>query len=250
MNADGSGLRNVTRTPSDDLDPAWSPDGRAIAFVQKKCVPSPRPAVAAYETYLYVVNADGSGLRRLTTRRAHLFNPSWSADGKTIRYGRSLVNADGSGHSELPRNVPLAGAWSPDGQRIAVVSVAHSPAEARNPTKLGLWVMNADGSNARRVAPTPPRAIPRGPRTAAGSPSGGSTASSGRRELRPLCRERRRERAATADTPGGEPALVRVVTRRADDRLPPQQRGVHRESRRKRGTEAHAAQRIVEGQAT
>ena len=106
MNADGSGLRNLTRTPSDDLDPAWSPDGRAIAFVQKKCVPN-RPCATAYETYLYVVNADGSGLRRLTTRRAHVFNPSWSADGKTIRYGRYLVYADGSGSSELPRNVPL-----------------------------------------------------------------------------------------------------------------------------------------------
>jgi Tol biopolymer transport system component len=154
MNADGSGLRNLTRTPSDDLDPAWSPDGRAIAFVQKKCMPNPRDrrCATSYETYLYVVNADGSGLRRLTTRRAHVFNPSWSADGKTIRYARSLVNADGSGHSELPRNVPLAGAWSPDGQRIAVVSVAHSPADARSPTKLGLWVVNADGSDARRVA--------------------------------------------------------------------------------------------------
>ncbi len=151
MNADGSGLRNMTRTPSDDLDPAWSPDGRAIAFVQKKCVPS-RPCGTAFETYLAVVNADGSGLRRLTTRPAHLFNPSWSADGKTIRYGRSLVNPDGSGHSELPRNVPLTGAWSPDGQRIASVRVAHSPIDAGNPTKLGLFVMNADGSNARRVA--------------------------------------------------------------------------------------------------
>jgi Tol biopolymer transport system component len=151
MNADGSGRRNLTRTPSSDLDPVWSPDGRAIAFVQKKCVPS-RPCATAYETYLYVVNADGSGLRRLTTHPAHLFNPSWSADGKTIRYGRSLVYADGSGHRELPRNVPLAGAWSPDGQRIAVVRVAHSPADERNPTKLGLFVMNADGSDARRVA--------------------------------------------------------------------------------------------------
>ena len=101
MNADGSGLRNLTRTPSDDLDPAWSPDGRAIAFVQKKCTGGRRdpPCATAYETSLYVVNADGSGLRRLTTRRARLFNPSWSADGKTIRYGRSLVNADGSGQT-------------------------------------------------------------------------------------------------------------------------------------------------------
>ena len=159
MNADGSGLRNVTRTPRDDLDPAWSPDGRAIAFVQKKCVAS-RPCAAAYETDLYVVNADGGGLRRLTTRRARLFNPSWSADGKTIRYARSLVNADGSGHSELPRNVPLAGAWSPDGQRIAFSRVSHSPADIRNPTKLGLWVMNADGSDARQVAPKATWGVP------------------------------------------------------------------------------------------
>jgi len=155
MNADGSGLGNLTRTPSDELDPAWSPDGRAIAFVQKRCRPNPRDTRCAisYETYLYVVNADGSGLRRLTAQRAHLFNPSWSADGRTIRYGGYLVNADGSGRKKLPRNVPLAGSWSPDGQRVAFVPLAHSPADVRDPTKHGLWVMNADGSDARRLAP-------------------------------------------------------------------------------------------------
>jgi TolB protein len=153
MNADGSGLRNLTRTASHDLDPAWSPDGRAIAFVQRKCwAPQRDIRCRLYETYLYVVNADGSGLRRLTTQPAHLFNPSWSADGKTIRYGGYLVNADGSGRKKLPGNVPLAGAWSPDGQRIAGVQVPRSPAALRTPTKLGLFVMNADGSNARRVA--------------------------------------------------------------------------------------------------
>ena len=194
MNADGSGLLNLTRAPSDDLDPAWSPDGRAIAFVvQKQCVR--RPCAAAYETYLYVVNADGSGLRRLTTRPAHLFNPSWSADGKTIRYGRSLVNADGSGSSELPRNVPLAGVWSPDGQRIAVVSVAHSFAEARNPSKLGLFVMNADGSNARRVAGKATSGEPAWSRTAEGSPSGGTTAN------------HRSSRATSSDRPGPQTSL-------------------------------------------
>ena len=156
MNADGSGLRNVTRTRSNDLDPAWSPDGRAIAFVQKiqtKCAPSPRDSPCNnYETYLSVVNGDGSGLRRLTTHPVHLFNPSWSADGKTIRYGRSLVRADGTGQTELPRNVPLAGAWSPDGQRIAFAVVPRSPRWKRADPRLGLWVMNADGSNPRRLA--------------------------------------------------------------------------------------------------
>jgi Tol biopolymer transport system component len=157
MNADGSGLRNLTRARGDDLDPAWSPDGRAIAFVRTiflgKCVPGRCDAI----TYLYVVNADGSGLRRLTTD-PHVSNPSWSADGKTIRYGGYLVYADGSGRKKLPeariwtnRNIAIDGVWSPDGQRIAAVSVANSPSRA-DPTKLGLWVTNADGSNARRVA--------------------------------------------------------------------------------------------------
>jgi len=159
MNADGSGLRNLTRTPSHDRDPAWSPDGRAIAFVQE-CMPRPGdPRWRCGATYLYAVNADGSGLRRLTTVRGHALTPSWSADGKTIRYGGYLVYADGSGRKKLHeariwtnRNIALDGVWSPDGQRIAAVSVAHSPTEAQNTTKLGLWVTNADGSNARRVA--------------------------------------------------------------------------------------------------
>ena len=159
MNADGSGLRNLTRTPSDDLDPTWSPDGRTIAFVQKKCLTS-SCSQGRWNGYLAVVNADGSGLRRLTTRPAYVLNPSWSADGKTIHYAHALVNADGSGQSEMPRNVPIAGVWSPDGQRIAIVRFPHSPAEARDPTQHGLWVMNADGSDARRVAGNTTSGVP------------------------------------------------------------------------------------------
>ena len=154
MNADGSGLRNVTRAPSNDLDPAWSPDGRAIAFVRQiqKCAPSPRDAPCNGDgTYLYVVNGDGSGLRRLTTRRAYLVNPSWSVDGKTIRFGRYLVQADGSGQTGLPRNVPFVGAWSPDGKRFAFAVIDTSPGDRTDDANAGLWVMNADGSNPRQL---------------------------------------------------------------------------------------------------
>ena len=154
MNADGSELRNVTRAPSNDLAPAWSPDGRAIAFVRQifqKCVPNSNGTPCnPYEPYLYVVNGDGSGLRRLTTQPGYVFKHSWSADGKTIGYGRYLVQADGSGQTELPLNVPSNGAWSPDGKRIAFALIDTSPGN-RTDEDHGLWVVNADGSNRRQV---------------------------------------------------------------------------------------------------
>ena len=55
MNADGSGRRRLTRSPQNDGDPVWSPDGRRLAFVR----------VRGGRSDIYVVNADGSGLRRL-----------------------------------------------------------------------------------------------------------------------------------------------------------------------------------------
>jgi TolB protein len=154
MSADGSGLRNVTRAPSNDLGPAWSPDGGAIAFVkiQGKCAGSApdRRCSNNYGTYLYVVNGDGSGLRRLTTQPGYVFKHSWSADGKTIRYGPYLVQADGSGQTEVPANFPSNGAWSPDGQRIAFALIDTSPGN-RTDEDHGLWVVNADGSNRRQL---------------------------------------------------------------------------------------------------
>ena len=254
MNADGSGLRNLTRTPSNDLDPVWSPDGRAIAFVRKiqtECAPSARDTPCHnYETYLYVVNGDGSGLRRLTTHRAHLFNQAGRRTGRRSGTGVISCRPTAPGRrsclgTSRRRGGRPTGSGSPSRWWTAALAGTN-----RRPTP-GLRVMNADGRNPRRVARNAASSDP------AWSPDGRRIAF--RRfdrlaeELRPLCRERRRERAATADAPcsvrrGARPSLVCVVTRRADDRLPARPGGVHRESRRKRGTEAHAAQRIVEGQ--
>ena len=72
MNADGSGLRKLTRGPAYDGNPAWSPDGRKIAFGR------------AGE--IYVMNADGSGQRNLTRNPARDFAPAWSPDGRKIAF--------------------------------------------------------------------------------------------------------------------------------------------------------------------
>jgi TolB protein len=56
LNADGSGLRNLTRSAAPESGSTWSPDGRKIAFGRS---PDGR------STDIYVMNADGTGQRRL-----------------------------------------------------------------------------------------------------------------------------------------------------------------------------------------
>jgi Tol biopolymer transport system component len=105
-----SGTRSVA--------PAWSPDGRRIAFERRlgrerygRC----DGCGGAVSFHVYVMNADGSEERRLAQDGAQ---PVWSPDGKMIAFGWHptargialrkqydiyVVNADGSGHRNLTR---------------------------------------------------------------------------------------------------------------------------------------------------
>jgi len=107
-------------------DPQISPDANRIAFV----VSALDLAANKRRTDLYLVNADGSGLRRMTSHEASDTSPRWSPDGRTIyflstRSGSSQVwklAADG-GEATAVTKLPLdLGAYllSPDGSRLAV----------------------------------------------------------------------------------------------------------------------------------
>ena len=101
MNADGSGQRRLTGDARFPAAPAWSPNGRQIAFEGGSGAPSS----------VYVVNADGSGQRRLARNgRA----PAWSPDGRTIAFFSDskiyLMNADGSEHRQLTKTHWAGGA--------------------------------------------------------------------------------------------------------------------------------------------
>lgn len=106
VNADGSGLTNVTRRSASDVDPSWSPDGARLAFVSTRDN-SPNNAD------VFVVDVDGSNVRRLTTLGGNCSGPVWSPDGRQIMFfsGSSLylMNADGSSLVRL--TTPPGGSW-------------------------------------------------------------------------------------------------------------------------------------------
>jgi TolB protein len=67
MGADGKGERVLAPSPGEDTSPAWSPDGSRLVLV------SDRDA----DRVLYMVQADGSGVRRLTNRVGADFAPQF-----------------------------------------------------------------------------------------------------------------------------------------------------------------------------
>jgi TolB protein len=116
INADGTGLTRLTRSPWPQFDATWSPDGALIAFRSER----------GGDSEIWVMKPDGSGQRRLTRG----ISPAWSPDGSMIAYAApptsaapsrlAIMNADGSGQHRLP-NTPGGEypSWSPDGKRIA-----------------------------------------------------------------------------------------------------------------------------------
>jgi Tol biopolymer transport system component len=77
INADGTGLRRLTRTAAFETHPVWSPDGRRIAFTSDRHAKGGRlePLGPAFE--LYTMRADGRDVRRITRNRVPDLHPNW-----------------------------------------------------------------------------------------------------------------------------------------------------------------------------
>jgi len=152
MNADGSGVSRLTNTPATDIDPAWSPDGRRIAFASD--------GDRTHRIYdIYVMNADGSGVTRLTNDPVTAWGPAWSPDGTKIAFesyrdGNGeiyVMNPDGSAVTNLTHDPADDAwpAWSPDGAKIAF-SCRVGPTLSRD-----IYVMNADGTGVKNLTNNP-----------------------------------------------------------------------------------------------
>ena len=80
-------VRNLTDAPGGDYRPSWSPDGSMLAFSSERGKP-PRMAAGRWEHIhepsVYVMRADGGGVRRLTGDGQLAGSPRWSADGRRV----------------------------------------------------------------------------------------------------------------------------------------------------------------------
>jgi len=137
MRPDGTGKRTLTAT-FPEWDPAWSPDGRLLAFRGYY-------GIAEGDYDIYVVGANGCHVTRITHGRNGT-SPSWSPSGRQIAFaagGIDVINANGSGFRQLTRATSGyedgAPTWSA-GNRIAFVRTRTGASTGQ------VYTMKADGS--------------------------------------------------------------------------------------------------------
>lgn len=150
---DGGPTRALRTDISDAQGPAWSPDGRLVAFVGGRGV-SVSGGVEG-DVDLYVSGTQGRGVRRITRDRQREAAPAWSPSDDTlvfVRYeatgSRSslwIVGADGSRQRRLTfGNVDVQPSWSPDGKRIVFVRISAT-------FESGIWEVRPNGKGLRRL---------------------------------------------------------------------------------------------------
>jgi tol-pal system beta propeller repeat protein TolB len=147
--AAGGDFTRLTNSPGKDFMPAWSPDGKTIAFASERDGP----------THIYLMDADGGNPRRLTDNDLLEAAPAWSPDGSQIAFfGGSdseitnvyVVNADGSGTTNITNQASGYNedpSWSPDGQMIVFWSDRSGDHE--------VYAIRADGSGLVNLTNSP-----------------------------------------------------------------------------------------------
>ena len=140
---DGYNPRRITVNNSLNILPAWSPDGRALAYVSYR-----QGAPSVYVAHIYEGRSDN-----ITKNEGQSFAPSFSPDGKRIAYSSTrsggseiwVASADGSGAHRVTSSAGIntAPTWSPTGQEIAFTSD-----RAGTPQ---IYLMDSEGLNVRRL---------------------------------------------------------------------------------------------------
>jgi TolB protein len=163
MAADGSDVRRLTTRPGPDGGPFFSRDGRRIVFRGRALAPGPelddylallrdglwRPT----SLEIFVMNADGSGLKQVTSLGGASFAPFFTPDGTHVIFssnhhnpkGRDfelwLIGADGTGLERVTWNPTFDGfpMFSPDGARLVFASNRHQKAAGETNVFIADW---------------------------------------------------------------------------------------------------------------
>jgi TolB protein len=162
MNGDGSDVRRLTHRPGPDGGPFFSPDGTEIVFrgrtLEARELEDYRLLLkeglwrpTALE--IFVMNADGTNLRQVTSLGAASFAPFWFPDGRRIIFssnqhnpkGRDFdlfaIDADGSNLERITNNPTFDGfpMFSPDGTKLVFASNRHAAVQGDTNVFIADW---------------------------------------------------------------------------------------------------------------
>jgi len=170
MQADGTNQMKLTNEEGFDVSPAWSPDGRRIAFTSSRSMPPGYQGEQRFYSELYVMGADGSNVQRITFSEGMIdFQPAWSPDGRRIVVARGPGTSPPPDHLTAPtdlwiidlgtgREQQLTNSpgtwewfadWSPDGQRIAFEG------DLAEPGNDDVYTIGVDGTGLQRLTSRP-----------------------------------------------------------------------------------------------
>ena len=170
MTASGGNQTKISSGWYDEA-PAYSPNGRKIAFTTLRHAPvgwdpDNNPF---YLAELYVMNADGTNPERITFNEGLAeWQPTWSPDGDKILFARgsgqightdlwtiNLANGKERQLTNSPDTSENYADWSPDGKRIVFEGNVLAPGGPNHPPNIDLYTIGAGGGGLRRLTTAP-----------------------------------------------------------------------------------------------